>query len=110
MSDAPSTSAVTAEQIVRALAASDPYAHAAGEWHSCGLCEKALATTVAEHDLGCPWRLAMEWVGDEDAVAALAAGLSVAEATAALRRSMPSLSAAEATAMLRRSARPPCAG
>lgn len=54
---------VTAEQIVRALAATDPYKEK-GDW--CGLCGLVASRP---HDEGCLWRLAVEWVTTQDSPA-----------------------------------------
>lgn len=58
-----------AEQIVRALAASDPVGFDNQEEPACTLCEAALWNRMpqplddpATHDPNCPWRLAREWV------------------------------------------------
>lgn len=59
---------MTAEQIVRALAALDPDYHTTGMWHGCGLCEAALPVYVTDHKPDCPWRLAVEWVAQQDVV------------------------------------------
>ncbi len=59
---------MTAEQIVRALAAVDPGPDAQG----CRFCEGWVGRGYAwhpptPHDADCPWRLAVEWVAAQDA-------------------------------------------
>lgn len=69
---------MTAEEIVRALAAADPIA-AERDDLVCALCASAVwAPEGLDHASDCPWRLAVEWVAATDAVVALEAfGLPV---------------------------------
>jgi hypothetical protein len=54
---------MTAEQIVRALAADEPIVWSSGgEWHACGVCDASLPMKAEDHEADCPWRLAVEWV------------------------------------------------
>lgn len=58
---------MTAEQIVRALAATDPVS-TDGVWIQCKLCYDDHAEgRPLEHEPECPWRLAVEWVAEQDA-------------------------------------------
>jgi len=54
---------MTAEQIVRALAAADPICEDA--WYGCGLCG-SVGVQADPHEPDCPWRLAVEWVAAQD--------------------------------------------
>ncbi len=56
---------MTAEQIVRALAAADPTV-SSGEWDWCGTCDSRWPIEADDHDPACPWRMAVEWVAEQD--------------------------------------------
>ncbi len=64
---------MTAEQIVRALAAADPsHGDPRGTLRRCTFCGKTndwprVIENAADHDADCPWRLAVEWVAAQDA-------------------------------------------
>lgn len=65
---------MTAEEIVRALAAADPVVVSAlnsgweyagtcyGPDYACGVCRTEASLAPETHKPDCPWRLAVEWV------------------------------------------------
>lgn len=57
---------MTAEAIVRALAAANTCTYEEEDWHSCVLCLASLPVRAADHEPECPWRLAVEWVEATD--------------------------------------------
>lgn len=55
---------MTAEQIVRALAAADPTRN---DWHSCAFCGRhPIDRTASKHDPDCSWRMAVEWIAQQE--------------------------------------------
>lgn len=62
---------MTAEQIVRALAAASPLTDYGGGLR-CAMCRASIDTSdtgavlLASHEPDCPWRLAVEWVKGQD--------------------------------------------
>ncbi len=57
---------MTAEQIVRELAANQPTVDSGDAWHQCGLCQKSLPVDEEDHRADCLWRRAREWVREAD--------------------------------------------
>jgi hypothetical protein len=61
---------MTPEEIVRALAESDPIADSdARAFHWCVLCAAGTPLVVADHAPTCPWRLAVKHVAALDGLA-----------------------------------------
>lgn len=56
---------MTAEQIVRALAAADPNVRGGWGGHRCAFCHAVRG--IEDHRPDCPWRLAVEWVAAQEA-------------------------------------------
>jgi hypothetical protein len=56
---------MTPEQIVRALAAADLTVQDHG-LTGCALCDRYLPVLTADHEPDCPWRLAVEWVSEQE--------------------------------------------
>lgn len=84
---------MTAEQIVRALAAADPVVMRSDGYLRCGLCTvNGFSPLPAEkHWDDCPWRLAVEWVAEQDGPRAnpTKVALAVREAVADHRAGKP---------------------
>ena len=53
---------MTADRIVRMLAAIDPITEGPNYWHWCVVCNERLVLSVDDHPETCPWRLAVEYV------------------------------------------------